>query len=465
MSSEKNYSLARLLGSVRSCLERTYSERYWVRAETSDFRASGGGHCYLELIEREEGGRQIRAKVRASIWASVYPHIIKKFRASGIDRLASGMAILAQVQVSFHEQYGLSLIIWDIDPNYSLGDIAKLKQETIIRLKAEGLLDLNKSIPLPLPLQRLAIISSPTAAGYGDFMKHLRSRGQANCQTALFTATMQGEQTTQSIRSALYRIEEHLELFDAVVIIRGGGAVSELRAFDDYELCMLCANFPLPILCGIGHERDQSVLDLVAHTSLKTPTAVADFILLTQENELARIEELKERLVRAYSTLSINRQHELNLIQTKLPSIARDKLKAYHYEDLRQRNRLGRIVQFSLQNYKQAILNIQSRLPILGKSLLQQYQRSLAYQKERLKAPIISHQRRYRTQIEHLQQSIRLSQPEAILGRGFAIVRHNGAIQTNVNQLKEGDKISIQLNKAQIKAEIQELKPKQEKNN
>ncbi len=458
MSSEKNYSLSRLLGSIRSCLEGTYSERYWVRAETSDFRSSGGGHCYLELIEREEGGRQIRAKVRASIWASVYPEIIKKFRLSGIDTLASGMAILAQVQVSFHEQYGLSLIIWDIDPNYSLGDIAKLKQETINKLKAEGLLDLNKSMPLPLPLQRLAIISSPTAAGYGDFMKHLKSRGELACSTALFTATMQGEQTTQSIRSALYRIEEHLELFDAVVIIRGGGAVSELRAFDDYELCMLCANFPLPILCGIGHERDQSVLDLVAHTSLKTPTAVADFILLSQERELARVEQLKERLIRAYSTLSINRQHELSLVRTKLPSIAQEKLKVYHYEDLRLRNRLGRTVQSKLQNYKQAILNTQSRLPILGKNLLQQYHRNLAYQKERIKAPILSHQRRYRTQIEYLQQSIRLSHPEEILKRGFAVVRHNGHIRTNIAQLQKGDKISIQLNKEYIEAEIQELK-------
>ncbi len=461
MSSEKNYSLSRLLGSIRSCLEGTYSERYWVRAETSDFRSSGGGHCYLELLEREEGGRQIRAKVRASIWASVYPSIIKKFRASGIDTLSSGMAILAQVQVSFHEQYGLSLIIWDIDPNYSLGDIAKLKQETINKLKAEGLLDLNKSMPLPLPLQRLAIISSPTAAGYGDFMKHLKSRGELACTTALFTATMQGEQTTQSIRSALYRIEEHIELFDAVVIIRGGGAVSELRAFDDYELCMLCANFPLPILCGIGHERDQSVLDLVAHTSLKTPTAVADFILLSQENEFARIEQLKERLIRAYSTLSINRQHEISLIRTKLPSIARDKLKAYHYDELRQRNRLGRTVQYKLQIYKQAILSTQSRLPLLGKSLLQQYQRTLAYQKERIKAPILSHQRRYRTQIEYLQQSIRLSQPEEILKRGFAVVRHKGKIKTNISQLEAGDKISIQLNKEYIEAEIQELKAKQ----
>ncbi len=461
MSSEKNYSLSRLLGSIRSCLEGTYSERYWVRAETSDFRSSGGGHSYLELIEREEGGRQIRAKVRASIWASVYPSIIRKFRASGIDALSSGMAILAQVQVSFHEQYGLSLIIWDIDPNYSLGDIAKLKQETIDKLKAEGLLDLNKSIPLPLPLQRLAIISSPTAAGYGDFMKHLKSRGKLACTTALFTATMQGEETTQSIRSALYRIEEHLELFDAVVIIRGGGAVSELRAFDDYELCMLCANFPLPILCGIGHERDQSVLDLVAHTSLKTPTAVADFILLAQESELARVEQLKERLIRAYSTLSINRQHELSLIRTKLPSIARDKVKAYYYDELRQRNRLGRTVQAKLQNYKQVILNTQSRLPLLGKSLLQEYQRTLAYQKERIKAPILSHQRRYRTQIEYLQQSIRLSQPEEILKRGFAVVRHKGAIKTNISQLQAGDKISIQLNKEYIEAEVQELKAKQ----
>ncbi len=459
MASEKNYSLSQLLSSIRRCIEGNYTNRYWLRAEMSDFRSSANGHAYLELLEREEQGRQIKAKVRASIWSSVYPNILQKFRANGIEQLSSGMSILAHVQVSFHEQYGLNLIIWDIDPSYSLGAIARLRLETIEKLRKNGLLELNKSFVLPMPLQRLAIISSATAAGYGDFMKHLKSRSQhLYCSTALFSASMQGEQTTESISQALDKIYQNLELFDAVLVIRGGGAVSELRAFDDYRLCELCANFPLPILTGIGHERDQSVLDMVAHTSLKTPTAVADFILQSQEREFLKVEYLKERLIRAYSTLSVNRMHELKLIQKGLPNMARNKIKEYYYIELRRRNKLSRIAQYKLQHYKQYILQIQHRLPILSKAMLEQHRHSLSYHKQRLKAPIQNHLRRLRTQIEHLDQSIRLSKPEEILKRGFAIIRHEGKIKTKVATLKQGDKLSIQLNKSYIEAEVRELK-------
>ncbi len=458
MTSVRSFSLSQLLGSIRKCIDSTYTDKYWVRAETSDFRSAGSGHHYLELVERQEGGKQIRAKVRASIWSSTYPAIMRKLRQNGIEHLSSGMAILAQVQVTFHEQYGFNLIIWDIDPSYSLGDIARLRQETILRLKKEGLLDLNKTCPLRLPIQRVAIITSSTAAGYGDFMKQLHShKSKTYCLTAVFTAIMQGEKTTESVIEALERILPYTDLFDAVVIIRGGGAVSELRAFDDYELCMVCANFPLPILSGIGHERDQSVLDLVAHTSLKTPTAVADFILQTQEEAFDKLEGLKERLINAYSMLSMNRQHELELIRQHLPRLAQSKIKEYRYDERELRNKLSRTAQYKLQNYKQAILQIESRLPILNKNLLQRYQKDLDYYKTRLKVPIANHLRRYQMEIQHWQQSIRLSEPTEILKRGFAIVKHNGKITTNASALEQGQNISIQLNRHTINAEVKQV--------
>ena len=276
----RSFSLTELLGSVRRCLEHSFPDRYWVRAEVSDLRRAGGqGHGYLELLEKGEEG-EVVAKVRATIWSSTYTLIEQRFERSGVGKLTSGMSILALAGIAFHPQYGLSLNSIDIDPNYSLGEIARLRLETIQRLKRNGLFTMNKELDLPSPLQRIAIISSPTAAGYGDFMRQLHENPYGVVlYTALFTAQMQGSDTTASILAALGRIAEVEEHFDAVVIIRGGGAVSELRAFDDYTLCEAAAQFPLPIIAGIGHERDVSVLDLIAHTTLKTPTAVATFLV------------------------------------------------------------------------------------------------------------------------------------------------------------------------------------------
>ena len=234
----RSFSLTELLGSVRRCLEHSFPDRYWVRAEVSDLRRAGGqGHGYLELLEKGEEG-DVVAKVRATIWSSTYTLIEQRFERSGVGKLSSGMSILALVGIAFHPQYGLSLNIIDIDPNYSLGEIARLRLETIQRLKRNGLFTMNKELDLPFPLQRIAIISSPTAAGYGDFMRQLHENPYGVVlYTALFTAQMQGNDTTASILAALGRIAEVEEHFDAVVIIRGGGAVSELRAFDDYTLC------------------------------------------------------------------------------------------------------------------------------------------------------------------------------------------------------------------------------------
>ena len=444
MAEVRSFSLSELLGSVRRCLEHSFPDRYWVRAEVSDLRRAGGiGHGYLELLEKGEQG-EVTARVRATIWSSTYQAIEQSFVRSGVGALASGMSILCLVSVAFHPQYGLSLNIVDIDPNYSLGEIARLRQETINRLKRAGLWSLNKEHELPRPLQRLAIISSPTAAGYEDFMRQLQHNAYGViCYTALFRAQMQGEQTTSSILAALERILRHEEAFDAVVIIRGGGAVSELRAFDDYALCEGVAQYPLPVITGIGHERDLSVLDMIAHTSLKTPTAVATYLIEGLASELALVEEHLRTLPHLLQSLSLGRSHWLHQLASRLPLVARARL------EQAQRNQRAYQSQLTLSGHTyleqarhRTTLSLQ-RLPLLCQHLLQRRRLELSHLLLPLRLATSRQQERQQSNLEHQEQAIRLAHPDNILQRGFSIVSTKQGIITRRSHLTAETPISI----------------------
>jgi exodeoxyribonuclease VII large subunit len=273
-------SLQHLNELIKTTLDRHLQPGYWVIAEIGEFRDSVRGHVYLDLIEKNSG--QITAKIRGNIWSYSYQGIRRKFESTTGERLRSGMQILALVNVQFHEVYGISLIVKDIDPNYTLGERAKRRQEIIDQLTKEGLITLNKQFELPPVPQRIAVISSVTAAGYGDFINQLTENAHHYAIAAtLFQATMQGNETPASIIAAIEEIEETQKQrrFDLIVIIRGGGAQTDMDGFDDYDLAKAIANTTLPVVTGIGHERDECIADLVAHTAMKTPTAVAAFIL------------------------------------------------------------------------------------------------------------------------------------------------------------------------------------------
>lgn len=463
MSATNQYSLSQLLGSVRRCLEAGFAGSYWIQAETSDLRRTGGtGHCYMELLEKAENG-SVLARVRANVWSTRYNGIVRRFIDAGLDAPSSGMKILALVRITFHEQYGLSLDIQDIDVNYSLGEIARLRQQTIQRLKAEGIWGLNKALSLGRPLQRLAIISSSGAAGYGDFMKHLRgNRFSIVCYTALFPALMQGERTTESILRALDSILQYQEHFDAVVIIRGGGAVSELRAFDMYELCAACAQFPLPIITGIGHERDESVLDLVAHTSLKTPTAVADFVIGTLHQELEELERQTQRLTSAASLLSIERDRWLRGVLGRIPVLTGRRLtreQQYHNELQR---RVERQAHHYLHQKHQQLSQYSTLIPVFCRSISQSSAQRLSNIGERLRNTIAIQQQQRRMQLHSNEQIIKLSHPKQILKRGFAVVKRHGEFVKTAANLTPGEHLSISLQETEFKVEILELnKPSQ----
>jgi exodeoxyribonuclease VII large subunit len=273
-------SVLQLTTAIQQVLEKELEPLVWVVGELADFRQAPQGHVYFELVEKQ--GNQVQAKIRANLWQFTYRSVAAKFETVTGTSLKNGMKVLAQVSVTYHPVYGLSLNVKDIDPSFSLGERARIRQETIAKLTQEGWMGHNARLPLPLVIQRIAIISSATAAGYGDFINQLAGNPQGyQVYHHLFPSLMQGNEAVDSLLSALDRIAEQAEKLqlDAVVLIRGGGAQLDLDCFDDYQLALKIANFRLPVLTGIGHERDETIADLVAHTRLKTPTAVAEFIL------------------------------------------------------------------------------------------------------------------------------------------------------------------------------------------
>ena len=268
--------MAQLQGRISTALAEALPLPVWVSAEVADLKINASGHCYLELIEKEDKSGTTLAQARATIWRSQVMSTIGRFEQESGQRLTKGMKILFRATVQHHAVYGMSLQIQQIDPLHTIGDMERRKQQTIEQLQKDGVWDINRGLKMPLVVERVAVISSATAAGYQDFMKEL-GRSIYHIHTELFEATMQGERCDESIVAALYAIAERQEEFDAVAIIRGGGSTSDLECYNSYDLAFAVTQFPLPILTGIGHDKDTSVTDMVAHTMLKTPTAVAQW--------------------------------------------------------------------------------------------------------------------------------------------------------------------------------------------
>ena len=407
---------------VRQTLELTLDAEYWVQAEIAELRVNR--HCYMELVQKDARGNGIVAKARAQVWAQVWAFIKPMFEETTGQVLSAGMQVLVKVQVTFHELYGYSLNVTDIDPTYTLGDIAKRRQEILQQLKDEGIDTMNKELPLPRLLQRVAVISSASAAGYGDFCNQLNNnqRGLA-FKTELFQAMMQGNEVEKSVIQALNRIANRLDEWDVVVIIRGGGATSDLQGFDSLLLAENVAQFPLPIITGIGHERDDTVIDMIAHTRVKTPTAAAEFLIHHQEEELDMLEDLSARQTAQINLLLQNETNRLKLLASKIPVLF-STVKAR--EEMRLHRLSAAMANSSIQNLEQA----------KGKVALQEKQMGL-YASQRLQ----NEERR----IELLESKLEGASPQRILRLGFSITRVGGKAVKDVNEVKEGEEIETTL--------------------
>ena len=333
MSSNDNpLSLSALNGHVRAAIEEQLPLRYWVTGELSEVRTASNGHCYIELVERNESTGELMAKARGTIWSRIYALLRPYFLEQTGSNLAVGMKVLVQVKINFHELYGYSLDVCDIEPAYTLGEMARRRMLIIKRLTDEGVINLNKELPFPLLPKRIAVISSETAAGYGDFCDQLNNNPYGfHFSTALFAAPMQGNKVEEGIISALNAIACDIIPWDAVVIIRGGGATSDLSCFDTYDLANNCAQFPIPIITGIGHRRDETLLDIVAHTAAKTPTAVAEILIHSMLMQADRIAELQHGISEAAARRLSDEHHRLQSLLHRLPNAAMLMLQQQHH--------------------------------------------------------------------------------------------------------------------------------------
>lgn len=319
-SIESPLSLYSLNNLIRNAISEALPLRYWVTGELSEVRETSVGHCYIELVERDEKTQETVAKARGTVWSRTYSLLRPYFLEQTGQPFAAGLKVLLQVNVNFHELYGFTLDVCDIEPAYTIGDIARQRQLIIKRLSDEGVIGLNKELDFPLLPQRIAVISSATAAGYGDFCDQLlKNRYGFVFYPHLFPAPMQGNGAEQGIIAALDRIAEDIDNWDAVVIIRGGGATSELGCFDTYDLANNCAQFPLPIITGIGHMRDESILDIVAHTSAKTPTAAAELLIHTMLSNETWLSELQNGIVTAITKRMDDEKKRIDTLMGQMP--------------------------------------------------------------------------------------------------------------------------------------------------
>ncbi len=456
-------TLAELNNHIRDILEANFPDQIWLIAEISELNINTKGHCYIDFIERDELTKKIVARQRATIWAFQYRLISGHFESIARQPLSSGMKVLVNVQVKYHVLYGLSLNVVDIDPSYTLGEQARHREAVIKQLEEEGVLEMNKGLHLVDVPQRIAIISSETAAGFGDFINHLEQNPYGySFKMELFQSFMQGENTSNSIIKALGQIYDLEDEFDAILIIRGGGAKAELSAFDDYDLSFMISQSPIPVLTGIGHERDESVADLVAWQAFKTPTAVADFLIERMANFDYLMDEMTRKmnllinatLDKAGSTLE---KHEL-----QIGSMSKALLQDEVYALTRLSSKLG----YGLKGFMRTQYNKLDHLSgdIKNKSKwffnsqelkYKNYHKSLEQAKSRF---FVNHHHK----LELFEARVLSNDPKKLLKSGYGFITLKGKRISSVSELNIDDDIRIAFKDGQAKARVNEIKSNKE---
>ncbi|MDD4150399.1 MAG: exodeoxyribonuclease VII large subunit [Bacteroidales bacterium] len=452
--SDSALTLIELNQMVKSAIEQRFDSPVWVVAEINSINRHRSGHCYIEFVQKAKAYDQIIAKTRATIWSTQFRMIESYFQSITKSSLEAGLKVLVKVSVDYHELYGLSLNVRDIDPAYTLGDLERRKKEIIDRLVSEGVFDMNKELEMPLAVQNIAVISSSGAAGYEDFINQLNNnKYNYKFLITLFEADMQGNRTEETVTKAINKVFEDDTEFDLIAILRGGGAKSDLSVFDNYNIAYLITQFPIPVITGIGHERDESVCDMVAHTKLKTPTAVAEFLIdhnLMFESNIIEIGEdifvLAKDFIKtnqAYITnISIGINRTKNIISTKLDycnqlfyrvnNLAKTKLKEENIRLLNNRNRLSSTPKIKITQEDNNLFNLNAKLVNSAKTVIS----------------------RGLNVIDMYEQNIRLVDPVNVLNRGFSITKYNGKIIEKNNNFKIGDSIETITSQKKILSKI-----------
>jgi exodeoxyribonuclease VII large subunit len=444
-------SLIELNRNIKEIVKEHTEKRYWVIGEISEMKVNSSGHCYLELIQKEESSDQIIARSRATIWAANFRMIKPYFETTTGQTLTEGLGILVKVSVEFHEVFGLSLNITDIEPTFTVGELALRKQKIIDRLSAEGVIAMNRELELPMPCQKIAVISSATAAGYGDFINQLISNAPGfKFYCKLFPAVMQGEEAEKSIIAALDRIYTHEFVFDCVVIIRGGGSQADLNCFNSYWLAYHITQFPLPVLTGIGHEQDDSVVDVVAFERLKTPTAVAVFLIDSMIQLQNEIEDMRNHLITLMQQLIATSRSSLVLLGSNLRYAIKNAVHTVQNTLARSKQMIA--THSSRKIHRQELLNERNSLALhfIAKRHLEEQSSALKIRIELIKQSaqhlISSHNQKLESDNTHLLAL----DPQSILNRGFSITSKDGKIVKDAGVLAEGDLLETLLYKGKI---------------
>jgi exodeoxyribonuclease VII large subunit len=450
--SKEVFTLKQVAQSIRKTLESRYERTYWVKAEIYKMNLFPSGHAFPELVQRTDG--KIVANLSGVIWKTNYGRISKQFEATVKEPFSEGKEVLMLVKITFSEVYGLSLHITDIDPSYSLGALHKIKLETIDALNKLGILQKNQSLSLSLP-KRIAVISAESSKGLSDFMQVLSaSQSQIGISTFLFNATVQGDQAVESILQAFNKIERVRQYFDAVVIVRGGGAEVGMSCYDDFKLCKRIAEFPLPVLCGIGHSTNLTVAEMVAYSHAITPSVLASDLLQEFELKLNELHAICTNLNLVQSKLLTNIKNTFNQTVSKINGVTK-----WRFE--RINNQLNTIEQRSIQEAKQ-ILSFHkqyiSSSPIAIQTLVKKSHQIEHHRRTMLQQQLTFTMNRMvdknGTMIESLEKQVQLMSPSAVLARGFSIARSNGKAVLSKTELRPGTMIQIELSDGTAEAEV-----------
>jgi exodeoxyribonuclease VII large subunit len=448
-------SLTELQLIIRDSLYLSLPDMLWVVAEISELKENYAGHCYLELIEKHPDEKNIRARVKAIIWSKRYRFLKSYFENVTGESLREGLKVLVRTKVEYHELYGLSLVISDIDPAFTMGDMAMKRQLVIEKLEQEGVFSMNKDLAFPVIPQRIAIISSKNAAGYSDFINHLTGNSYGYVfYTALIESAMQGEETESGILKAFDKIAENAHLFDLVVIIRGGGSQTDLSWFDSYNIAYHVTQFPLPVLTGIGHDKDMSVTDMVANMALKTPTAVADFIVETVTGFENRLIELYAAIRDLSSEIIGNNQTRIDSSGMKLVHLTRimiSEIKDLLSEKIIEIINVGKEYTFRAGHIP---ANHLTRLVSEVRSFSNIRDSALSLTTKNLKTLTHNSLERNRLAVAVLENSLSIMKPENVLRRGYSITSHNGKIIKLSDELKTDDVIDTQFSNGNVKSRV-----------
>ena len=428
----RTLTLYELNSLVASVIDIDLPDEYWVEAELSEAREVRG-HCYMELVEKDEFANTPMARASAKCWASRWAVLRPKFERVTGQHLHAGMKLMLRVRAQFHAAYGFSWIVSDINPEYTMGDLARRRQEIIRQLKAAGVFDLQKELRLPMFAQRVAVISSPGAAGYGDFCRHLADNASHYIYNVkLFAATMQGEDVERSVIDAFERIYERVNEFDAVVIIRGGGATSDMSGFDTLALAENVANFPLPVITGIGHERDECVLDMVSFVRVKTPTAAAQYLI----DNLARTDQLLDTLA---DRIASRVQHRMEIERVRLASVSERIPMLFSLVKTKEWSRADLLMQRIATAVSRRMVVVTTHLDTVQHTIDTTVRRILDTERHRL---------------DLLAHRVEAENPERLLRRGYSITTYKGKAVRNAAELPKGAVVETRVAQGRFKARV-----------